>query len=93
MPEIRKVSVAMTSEQIATLKAAVDAGEYATTSEAVREALREWQWKRQQRTEELNRLREQWREGKASGTATPLDVADIREQARKKLRKATERIA
>lgn len=93
MPDIHKVSVAMTSEQIAALKAAVDAGEYATTSEAVREALREWQWKRQQRAEELNRLREQWREGKASGPATPLDVADIRKQAREKLRKATERIA
>jgi len=38
MANIAKVSVALTSEQVATLRAAVDAGEYATTSEIVREA-------------------------------------------------------
>jgi len=40
MPEIQKVSIALTGEQIGALKAAVETGEYATTSEIVREAIR-----------------------------------------------------
>jgi hypothetical protein len=43
MANIEKVSVALTGEQVSALKAAVEAGEYATTSEIVREAVRDWQ--------------------------------------------------
>ena len=57
MADIQKVSVALTGEQLAALKAAVEAGEYATTSEIVREALRDWQYKRDLRQEEVKRLR------------------------------------
>jgi antitoxin ParD1/3/4 len=42
MPEIHKVSVALIGEQVTALKSAVAAGEYATTSEIVREAIRDW---------------------------------------------------
>lgn len=93
MADIQKISIALTSEQVNALKSAVKTGEYATTSEIVREALREWQWKRELRGEDLNRLREIWRQGKASGAATPLDHPGTRERARQKLKKATERIA
>jgi len=89
MSDIQKVSIALTGEQLAALKAAVETGEYATTSEAVREALREWQWKRELRGENLKRVRKQWREGKASGRSTPLDGAQIREVARKRLEAIT----
>jgi antitoxin ParD1/3/4 len=67
MPDIQKVSVALTGAQVQALQSAVKAGEYATTSEAVRDALREWQRKRDLRAEDLRRLRSQWRAGKASG--------------------------
>ena len=46
MSEILKISIALTSEQISILKSAVDAGQYATISEVVREAVREWHHKR-----------------------------------------------
>ena len=46
MPEILKISVALTSEQVTILKSTVDAGQYATISEVVREAVREWHHKR-----------------------------------------------
>ena len=46
MPNVEKMSVALTAQQVAALRAAVDAGEYATASEAVREAVRDWQAKR-----------------------------------------------
>ena len=89
MPDIQKVSVALTGEQVAMLRGAVETGEYTTTSEAIREALREWQWKRTLRGEELNKLRQGWREGKASGPGAPLDLAVTREEARRRLKKAT----
>ena len=88
MPDIHKVSIALTGEQVAALKTAVESGEYATTSEAVREALREWQWKRDLREEDLKRLRAGWQEGKASGVAIPLDFEKTREEARRQLKKA-----
>jgi antitoxin ParD1/3/4 len=93
MPDIQKVSVALTAEQVATLRAAVDTGEYATTSEAIREALREWQWKRELRSGDVKRLREQWREGKASGAGQAVDFRGTREEARRRLKKATGKAA
>jgi antitoxin ParD1/3/4 len=85
MASVEKVSVALTSEQISALKAAVDAGEYATTSEIVREAVRDWQLKRELRQEDIKRLRQMWDEGVASGSAGALDMKKLRKEARKRL--------
>ena len=74
MADIQKVSIALTGEQIAALKAAVEAGEYATTSEIVREAIRDWQFKREVRREDIKRLQQLWDDGKASGRAKPFDI-------------------
>ena len=93
MPDVQKISIALTGEQVNAIKSAVETGEYATASEIVREALREWQWKRELRGEDLKRLRGLWHEGKASGRAAPLDLSETREQARQKLKKAAEQIA
>jgi len=82
MPEIQKVSIALTAEQLAALKAAVDTGEYATTSEIVREAIRDWRMKRQLRQEDVERLRLLWDEGKASGPAKPLDLDHVKRRGR-----------
>ncbi len=86
MPDIQKVSIALTGEQLAALKAAVETGEYATTSEAIREALREWQWKRDMRGEEIERLRRLWNEGLESGPSTPIDFKEHRKEARRRLK-------
>jgi len=85
MSDIYKVSVALTGEQIAALKAAVETGEYATTSEIVREAIRDWQFKHALRQEDLNRLRQLWDQGIASGPAAPMDFTELRRDARKRL--------
>jgi antitoxin ParD1/3/4 len=85
MANIEKVSVALTGEQVSALKAAVDAGEYATTSEIVREAVRDWQLKRELRQEDLRRLRQLWDQGIASGTAGELSMRDLRREARERL--------
>ena len=82
MPDIQKVSVALTAEQVAALKAAVDAGEYATTSEIVREAIRDWQLKRELRQEDIERLRQLWDEGIASGPPRPVDFESVKRRGR-----------
>lgn len=85
MADVQKISVALTAEQIGVLKAAVDAGEYATTSEIVREAIRDWQRKRELRQEEIDHLRRLWDEGKASGPPKAVSFEGMKRQARRRL--------
>lgn len=92
MSAIQKISIALTGEQVASLGAVVEAGEYATTSEIMREALRDWQWKRELRSEDLKHLRQLWAEGKESGPATSLDLAEVRQEARKHLKAAQQAV-
>jgi antitoxin ParD1/3/4 len=89
MASIEKVSVALTGEQVTALKTAVDAGEYATTSEIVREAVRDWQLKRELRQQDIELLRKMWDAGVASGSAGELDMKKLRREARAKLKRAT----
>jgi antitoxin ParD1/3/4 len=90
MPDVQKVSIALTGEQLGALRAAVETGEYATTSEIVREAIRDWQFKRELRQEDLRRLRQMWDQGKASGAAVPVDFDIARREARQRLAIAAE---
>lgn len=89
MPEVQKISIALTGEQISSIKAAIETGEYATTSEIVREAIRDWQFKRALRQEDLTHLRQLWDEGKVSGKATPADFDRARREARQRLASST----
>ena len=82
--------MALTGEQIATLKAAVEQGEYAATSGIVREALRDRQMKHELRREEIRHLRRLWDEGMASGSGGKLDFAELRQEARQRLKAAQE---
>jgi antitoxin ParD1/3/4 len=85
MPDVQKVSIALTSEQLDALKAAVASGEYATTSEVIREAVRDWQFKRELRREDILRLRQMWDEGKASGPARRVDFGKVKREGQKRL--------
>jgi antitoxin ParD1/3/4 len=85
MSVIQKVSIALTGAQIAALKAAVEAGESATTSEIVREAIRDWQLKHELRQEDLKRTRQLWKEGVDGGPAKPLDFDELKREARQRL--------
>ena len=84
MADIQKVSVALTGEQVAALRAAVKSGEYATTSEIVREALRDWQFKRQLRQEDIKRLRQLWDAARpaAGGALTRRTIAAARARSK-----------
>ncbi|MGQ0485782.1 MAG: ribbon-helix-helix domain-containing protein [Hyphomicrobiales bacterium] len=93
MANIEKVSVALTSEQVAAMKAAVDSGEYATASEIVREALREWQASRRMKEEEIRLLRRLIDDGRDSGTAGQIDFNALRREAKARLALARNRTA
>jgi antitoxin ParD1/3/4 len=93
LSDIQKISVALTGAQLAALRAVVENGEYATTSEVVREAVRDWQMKRELRQEDIKRLRQLWDEGKASGDAGPVDFGQLRLDARSRLEAAKQAAA
>ena len=64
------------------LRSAVEAGRYASTNEAVQDAVQLWS-ERQRNEREL--LRAAWDEGKASGRHGPLDFQGLRQEARQRL--------
>lgn len=85
MAAVEKVSVALSPEMVAMLKGAVASGEYASASEVVREALREWNLRKPLREAEIERLRKAWREGIESGPSRPLDFEEIKRRGRERL--------
>ena len=88
MPNVEKMSVALTAQQADMLRDAVETGAYATTSEVVREAVRDWSVKWAARQAETDRLRALWDEGKASGKPVPVDFGKLQEEARQALQAA-----
>ncbi len=50
MAKVEKVTVALTPEMATLVRQVVEAGEYASTSEVIRDALREWKLRRAERT-------------------------------------------
>jgi antitoxin ParD1/3/4 len=69
MANVEKVSVALTPEMAAMMRRAVETGEYASASEVMREALREWKHRRMRRERAVDELGRLWDEGMASGPA------------------------
>lgn len=89
MAEIERLSIALPTPMADTVRQAVEAGEYASASEVVRDALRLWESRRQLRERDLDLLRQRWDAGKASGSAGPLDMTAIVAEERAKLSKRT----
>lgn len=57
MQTAEKVSITMTPEMLRVIRETVNAGEYASTSEVVRDAMRVWQRDREEHSERLNAIR------------------------------------
>jgi antitoxin ParD1/3/4 len=85
MAGVAKISVALTPELQELVQDAVTAGDYASTSEVIREALREWKEHRERRHAATAELRRLWDEGIASGPARPLDIEAIKKEGRRRL--------
>ncbi len=73
MPAVERLTVTMPAEMAETLRRTVAGGEYASTSEVVREALREWTRARDAERRDLDALRAAIRAGLDSGPGIPAD--------------------
>jgi antitoxin ParD1/3/4 len=62
MGSIEKISIALPPEMVEQVHHAVETGEYASSSEVVREALREWTQKRALQREGVDELRRVWKQ-------------------------------
>jgi antitoxin ParD1/3/4 len=67
------------------VRAKVESGLYNSASEVMREALRLLQERDQLREMRLEELRSEIQKGIESGSATPLDIEDIKARGRKRL--------
>ena len=76
MPGVEKISIALTPDLAAAVQEAVESGGYASTSEVIREALRDWREKRRLHEEQINEIRKLWQEGIDSGPS-PLRMGDL----------------
>lgn len=87
MGAVQKLSIALTQELARDVEAAVASGDYSTASEVIRDALRRWKREREDRAAAVERLRELWREGLASGPPVEggFDVQDIIQRGRERL--------
>lgn len=89
MSTIERITVTLTSELAEAVKNAVNDGDYASSSEIVREALRDWRHKRAMQARERNALRAEVARGDA-------DIAEGRVQdfdPERIVRKGAERLA
>ena len=57
MTELERLTITLTAELSDMIKAAVAEGDYASASEVIREALRDWKVRRELRQEELTALK------------------------------------
>ena len=64
MATVEKISIALPPEMVAAVRQAVETGEYASSSEVVRDALRDWTHKRQLRQHGVAELRQLWQEAR-----------------------------
>lgn len=87
MARVEKSSVALTPELASTVRQAVDSGEFASASEVIGDALRQWSAHRalELSPETIADLRLAWHEGLNSGEAQPMDKERIRSRGRSKL--------
>lgn len=87
MATVEKISVSLPPEMLALVHQAVSTGEYSSSSEVIREALRAWKHERTLRQQALEELRSAIREGINSGPVENFNVEELIARA-KTLRRA-----
>lgn len=83
MAKVEKITIALTQEMAAKVRAAVERGDYASTSEVIRDALRDWDSAQMAHEREIERLGQLWDEGIASGE--PIPAQEVIDSIRAKL--------
>jgi antitoxin ParD1/3/4 len=88
MAEIERLTITLPADMAAIVKGAVTGGDYASSSEVVREALRDWKMKRALQLQELAALKTDIDKGLtdlAEGRVKDFDASRIIERGRKLL--------
>ncbi|WP_036296977.1 ribbon-helix-helix protein, CopG family [Methylosinus sp. PW1] len=88
MSDIERLTITLPADMAAIVKSAVEAGDYASTSEVVREAIRDWKMKRALQLQELAALKQDIDKGLAdvaAGRVREFDAEAIIARGRKLL--------
>ncbi len=88
MAEIERLTITLPSDMAAVIKGAVEGGDYASSSEVVREALRDWKMKRAVQLKEMEALKADIDKGLtdlAEGRVKDFDATRIIARGRKLL--------
>jgi antitoxin ParD1/3/4 len=88
MAEIERLTITLPHDMAAVVRDAVERGDYASSSEVVREALRDWKMKRALQLKELEALKADIEKGLAdlaAGRVKDFDAARIIKRGRKLL--------
>jgi len=84
MPGTEKMSITLTPELAALVNEAVATGEYASTSEVIREALRDWHMKQMVRQQQVQEIRRLWDEGIQSSPGRFRDINELIQEAERR---------
>ena len=85
MAEIERLTITLPHEMAVVVKSAVEGGDYASSNEVIREALRDWKMKRALRLKEVEALKADIDRGLsdvAEGRVQDFDAARIIERGR-----------
>lgn len=84
---MKTLTISLSSRQVDRLQAAVETGDYASSSEVVRDALRLWERRETQHTLETGQLKQAYTVGMASGEGCRIDrpalLADLKAERRR----------
>ena len=84
MGSVEKITVSVTPEMAELIRDAVKSGEFASTSEVIRDAMREWKERRDLFGYTLEELRQLVQEGIDSGPSPRQSMAEIKAEARRR---------
>ena len=84
MPDAEKISIILTPELAEMVNQAVARGDYASTGEVIREALRDWRVKRLIRQQQIDELRRLVEEGIQSGPGRFANVDELIAEAERR---------
>lgn len=85
MASAEKITIALTPEMARVVREAVESGEFASTSEAVRDAARQWKERRDLLGYTVGELRELAQVGIGSGPSRYASMDKVKAEARRRL--------
>jgi antitoxin ParD1/3/4 len=88
MASVEKITIALTQEMAGFIRGAVKSGEYASTSEAIRDAVREWKERRDLLGYTAEELRALVEDGLQSGPSSRSSMDEVKAEARRRFEAA-----